>query len=301
MPRTIPSTSIAAGSRRNRGILMLAALFGVLSAALLLAFLNSRGGDGSDIEKALTSGESQSVVVVTRDIPAGTRVTSDMVTVASVPAGVVLPGHLESQDDVVGKITTSPLYKDEQVLQAKVTTFEGQNTLSFKVPDGMRAIAIEVPHEAWIVGGLLQPGDRIDFIGLTTLSRTDPLTGAERPDVVAGIVAQDVEVLAASQKTVKKIVNTDQKKATDASATATVESAPLTSTDSSGKPLEDPDTYEASISVTLALPPDLAAKVSIIDALKDDVGQYRLVLRQKGDDTELSGTVLWSFDEVFKK
>lgn len=303
MPRTISTTSIAAGSRRNRGILMLAALFGVLSAALLLAFMNSRGG-GDDLDKALNSGASESVVVVTRDIPAGTQVTPDMVTVASVPTGALLAGRIQTQEDVIGKVTTAPLYKDEQVVLPKITTFEGQNTLAYKIPDGMRGIGLQVPHEAWIVGGLLQPGDRVDVIGLTTLSRTDPLTGSERPDVVAGIVAQNVEVLAASQTVVRKVVNTDQKKASQApgaAATPSAEAGAVVKTDNSGDPLDNPDTYEKAISVTLALPPELAAKVSIIDAMKDDVGQYRLVLRQKGDDTQISGTVLWSFEEVFKK
>ena len=303
MPRSVASPNLAAGSNRNRGVLMLAPVFGVLSAALVLAFLNSRGGDDSALNDALNSGASESAVVVTRDIPAGTRVTSDMVGVANVPVPALLAGRVQKQEDVVGKVTTAPLFKDEQVIAAKITTFEGQNTLAYKVPDGMRAIAVQVPHEAWIVGGLIQPGDRIDFVGLTTLMRTDPLTGSDRPDVVAGIIAQNVEVLAASQVAVKKVVNVDAQKAAASGATpaATAEAGPVVATDANGKPLGDPDTYQAAISVTLALTPELAAKVSIIDAMKDDVGQYRLVLRQKGDNSEISGTTLWSFDEIFKK
>jgi len=51
--------------------------------------------------------------------------------------------------------------------------------------------------------------------------------------------------------------------------------------------------------VTLALPPDLAAKVSLIDALKDDVGQYRLLLRRQGDSDPLTGTTTFGFDDIF--
>jgi hypothetical protein len=58
-------------------------------------------------------------------------------------------------------------------------------------------------------------------------------------------------------------------------------------------------TYEKAISITLALPPDLAAKVALVDAMKDDVGQYRILPRQKGDARPLSGTVTWSYDDIF--
>lgn len=304
MPRSIASTSAAAGSSRNRGILMLAAVFGVLSAALIFAFLNSRGGDGEAIDKALSSGATESVVVVTRDVPAGQRITSDMVAPKSLPVAALLTGRLQKTDDAIGKVTTAPLYKDEQVVGGKVTTYEGQNTLAYKVPADMRALGLQIPHEAWIVGGLVQPGDRVDVLGLTTLMKTDPLTGSEKPDVVAGMIAQNVEVLAVSQTLVKKVVNlTDKdKKATDpASGPLSAAPAAVVATDANGKPLENPDTYEKSISVTLALKPDEAAKVAIIDAMKDDVGQWRLLPRQKGDENPISGTTLWSFDDIFKK
>ncbi len=44
MNRTIASAT-SSSSSRNRGVLLLAAVFGILSAMLMFAFLNSRGGD----------------------------------------------------------------------------------------------------------------------------------------------------------------------------------------------------------------------------------------------------------------
>lgn len=302
MARSIATT--AAGSSRNKGVLMLALVFGILSAALMFAFLNAKGGDDNLDEQLGATEGAESVVVLTRDVAAGDKITSDMLTTRTIPGGALLPGRVVEMDQVVGKVATTPLFAGEQVIDAKVTTYEGQSTLAFKVPAGMRALSLQVPHEAWITGGLPQPGDRVDIMGITTLVKTDPLTGEEKPDIVAGMIAQDVEVLAVSQKLVKKVVNTDLQARTsttaDPSATAAagadgvvIDSAPV------GNAGEDAETYEKAISITLALPPDLAAKVAIIDAMEDSDGQYRVLVRQKGDATPIDGQQVWSLDEVF--
>jgi len=283
---------------------MLALVFGILSAALMFAFLNAKSGDdGLDEQLGATAG-AESVVVLTRDVAAGEKITSDMLTTRTIPGGALLPGRVVEMDQVIGKVATTPLFAGEQVIDAKVTTYEGQNTLAFKVPAGMRALSLQVPHEAWITGGLPQPGDRVDIMGITTLMKTDPLTGEEKPDVVAGMIAQDIEVLAVSQTLVKKLVNTDVQAGPegsgDPSSTAAAgadnviaASAPV------GNPGEDADTYQGAISITLALPPDQAAKVAIIDAMEDSQGQYRILVRQKGDSAPIDGQQVWSLDEVF--
>jgi len=284
---------------------MLAAVFGILSALLMFAFLNSRGGDGG-IDSALKADSTATdVVVVARDVQVGQTITSDMLTSASIPTALQITGHFSDSKDIVGKVATAPLYAGEQVIAGKVTTFEGQTTLSYKVPTGMRAISLVVPHEAWITAGLPQPGDRVDVLGITTFTKTDPLTGKDRPDIVAGLIAQDVEVLAVGQHLVKFIPNTDASKngAQAGTASSATGAAPATTGGSEGASKDSAkgsdDTYEKSISVTLALPPDLAAKVAIIDAMKDDEGQFRLIVRRKGEDEPVTGQQAWTMDEAF--
>jgi Flp pilus assembly protein CpaB len=277
---------------------MLAAVFGLLSAMLMFAFLSSRGGSSS-ANKALTdAGGAQSAVVISQDIPQGTVITSGMLTVESLPKSAILEGSITDAKAVVGKVATAPLYKGQQLVDRQFTTFVGQNTLAYKVPEGMRAVSLQVPHEAWIVGGLPQPGDHADFLAITTLTRTDPLTGQDKPDVVSDIVAQNIEILAVSQTVVKTVPKVDDPSAT---GSATPAAAVATPGASDAHPLDTGTTFEKAISVTLALPPDLAAKVALIDAMKDDVGQYRLLLRRTGDNTDITGTKLWTLDDIFAK
>jgi Flp pilus assembly protein CpaB len=279
-------------------VLLLAAVFGVLSALLMFAFLNSKGGDDG-VQEALDSGAgAETVVVLTKNVNVGDKITSDMLGTKTIPAAGIVEGYFKDSDmsTLVGKVATAPMYSGEQVLAAKVTTYEGQDTATWKVPEGMRGLSLQVPHEAWIAAGLPQPGDRVDVLGITTLMKVDPLTGEEKPDVIAGFVAQDVLVLAIAQSVVRTVpkIDADAKTSGDGSSTGTgIEQSQAVSPD------QEATTYEKSMSVTLALPPDLAAKVALLDAMEDDTGQYRLLVRQKGDTAPVQGKQIYSYEDVF--
>ncbi len=282
-------TAARGGSSRNRGILMLAVIFGLLSAVLMFAFLRSQGG-GSGTEGLFDDSlQAQSVVVASRDIAPGERITSDMLTVKTLPGSAVLPGVYESPATLEGQVATTLIIAGEQMIPQKITTFEGQNSLSFKVPDGLRAVTLMVPHEAWIVGGHAQPGDRVDFVAITTLVTVDPLTGQEKIDFITGIIAENIEVLAAAQTTILRVANPG----------ASDDGTGIPGPSISGGVVEEAGTFETSISLTLALTPELAAKVALIDAMRDDDGQYRLILRQKGDETVIGGRPVWTIAEIF--
>ena len=263
----------------------------------MFAFLSSRGGNDG-ISQKLSEGEgAETVVVVAKNVNVGDKITSDMLSTKTIPAAALVDGHIKDTDaqSLVGQVAVAPLYAGEQLINSKVSTYEGQNTLTWKVPTGLRAISLMVPHEAWIAGGLPQPGDRVDVLGITTFKTTDPLTGQEKPDLVSGYIAQDVEVLAVSQtlvKTVPKVAdkkdgsNTSGAVSTNAAAQAVI-------------PDKDAATYEKAISITLAMAPDLVAKLAMIDAMDDSAGQWRIVPRQKGDADPISGKTTFSFEDIF--
>ncbi|MBK7330184.1 MAG: Flp pilus assembly protein CpaB [Dehalococcoidia bacterium] len=294
MNRTIAAAS--SSSSRNRGVLLLAAVFGILSAMLMFAFLNSRGGDNG-IDEQLNSGAgAETVVVVTRNVNVGEKITADMLGTKTMPAAALVDGHIKDSEatTLVGQVAVAPLYSGEQVLTSKISTYEGQNTIAWKVPDGMRALGLMVPHEAWIAGGLPQPGDMIDILGITAFVTVDPLTGQERPDLLAGYIAQNVQVLAVAQSVVKTVpkIATDKTSSGAAAVSENAGAQAVATGDETG-------TYEKSISITIALPPDLVAKVALIDAMEDDVAQYRILPRQKGDADPISGKTTYKYEDIF--
>lgn len=296
MARSTTSATVGSTSTRNRAVLLVAAVFALLSAVLMFAFLNSRESGPSASDIASSGAAAESVVVVTRNIGVGEEITADMVETRSLPGSALLDGRVTSPDDVVGKVATAPLYAGEQLIIAKVTTYSEQDTLAYKVPDNMRALSMEVSHEAWINSGLVQPGDRVDIIGVSTLEKIDPLTGEVTPQVVSGFIAQDVEVLAVAQSLTTFVPNLDQPADAEAADPASGDAATDTRVQADDG---DTSTHQESVSVTVALPPDLAAKVSLVDAMKDEFAQWRIVARQKGDGSPIDGQITWSFEDIF--
>lgn len=281
MARSIAAVSGSSG--RNRGVLLLAAVFGILSAVLIFAFLKTSDGSSSNVNDAINAGAgAESVVVLARDVAAGEKITSDMLTTKTIPATALLLGHSTNTEDFVGRVAVQTMFAGEQVLTAKVTSFEGEATLPFKVPEGLRGLGLTVPHEAWIIGGLPQPGDRVDVVAITAFRVTDPLTGNEKPELVSGIIAQDVEVLAMGQTLVRGVPITD-----GAAGVA------------AGEQGADGETREGAISVTLALTPEQAAKIALIDMMEDNEGQWRIIARRKGESDPLAGAILWSLEDIF--
>jgi pilus assembly protein CpaB len=293
-------TAASSSSSRSKGVLLLAAAFGVLSALLMFAFLNTRGGDSGASQGFDFGAGAESVVVLTQDVQVGEVITDEMLGVKTIPSAALLTGFYPDTalQSLVGKVATAPMYMGEQVIEPKVTTYAGQDTATWKIPDGMRAISLAVPHESWIVGGLPQPGDRVDIIALATLMKVDPLTGEQIPDVIAAFIAQDVEILAVSQSVVRTVPKVDGETGGVATGDGTTTGG-STSQGSRAVAPGDNSTYETAISITLALPPDLAAKVVLLDAVEDDVAQYRIALRQKGDSAPIAGENVFSWEDIF--
>ena len=277
-PATVPAT---ASSSRNRGLLLIAALAGVLAAALTFAYLNSQSGGKEEAPAVVSSEETVAVVVVNQDVPFGTKITADMVEVRRVPVAMALTGAFSDAKDVVGKVATTPLIAGEQVVAAKVSDFAGQNTLSYRVPDGRRAMSVTIPHEAWAAAGLVQPGDYVDVLAVYTVVTVDPETTEERTETRAAIIAQDVPVLAVAQTLVEALPKVDEE----------------------GNVTEDivgnyrptgSQTFEEAISVTLGVTPEEAALIAMIDAARDDEAQFRLLVRQTGDHEPIVGPLNWA-------
>ncbi|MBI2912684.1 MAG: Flp pilus assembly protein CpaB [Chloroflexi bacterium] len=241
--------NLAIGGGSNRALLLLALVLGVVSAVLVGVFLSQAGGNGG----GTVSGVTKPAVVASRDIPANTRITADMVTVKNLPEDAVLANVLTDSTQAVGKVTQVPLAAGEQVLPAKVTAtavalaqFGDNPPLSFLVPEGKRAFAIRLSDVA-SVGGLLRPGDYVDII----LTRSAPGVEEGFTFLTPGAgcyVVQDVEVLA---------VGTQVKKTTTGAGSSGVAAA---STD-----------VEAT-AATLAVTPDeawwLAAAQQSVDEAK---------------------------------
>jgi len=90
----------ALGGRTNRALILLGLFLGLVSAALVVVYLSKADGGGGNVSAAKTP-----VVVASQDIPAGTRVTEEMLTLKPIASDAVLPGAFLKTEEVVGQVT----------------------------------------------------------------------------------------------------------------------------------------------------------------------------------------------------
>jgi Flp pilus assembly protein CpaB len=102
----------------------------------------------------------KSVLIAARDIPARTTVTNDDVTMRDVPVDDALSQAYDTQTQVVGRVTSIPIYTDQQITPNLFASSSADTDFSILGSDEQvtadsptwRAVSINIPAER-AVGG----------------------------------------------------------------------------------------------------------------------------------------------------
>jgi len=266
----------ALGGRTNRALILLGLFLGLVSAALVVVYLSKASDDGGG---NVSGGATTPVVVASQDIPAGTRVTVEMLTLKPIASDAILPGAFLKTEEVVGQVTRVPLVSGEQVIPTKVVatgiaiTDVENPPLALVIPAGMRAVSVEVSS---VIGasGLIRPGDYVDVI-LTVQVQSGSTSGgttgeSAKRDQLARTILQNALVLAVDQDVALPAAGGE-------------EGAPP-STDDDAKSNADAST------VTLAVSPVHGEVLTVAETCGENFGgRLALALRPLGE-SELVGT-----------
>jgi pilus assembly protein CpaB len=167
-------------------MITLAIAFAVAASGLTYIYLRTEAaGRGSDVE---------AVVVAARDLTFGETLEPDDMKVAMFPAGSIPEGSYGLEDSLLGQVTKVFLMENEPILDSKLSSKGGG--LSLLISPTMRASSIQVDKVSGVSGFVL-PGDRVDVIW----------TGKDETksrETVAKTILQNVEILAAGEKTEEK-------------------------------------------------------------------------------------------------
>jgi pilus assembly protein CpaB len=222
-----------------------------LCAGALAALLSFRTLRAQEMEVAAKT-RPMLVVVATREIPARTLVTPDMVEETTRPVAALPPNCANSEQEVVGRVAISALAMNEPVQRAAITAQTASLGLAYAVPEGMRAVTVALDS---IIGvaGFLKAGDHVDVVATFDMDRMSNAA-------VAKTVLQDVELLA---------IGPEVRPEEGQSATGK----------KGARPKEQPN-------ATLAVTPADAEKL----ILAESTGKLRLTLRRAGEDLRVSLT-----------
>ncbi len=208
-----------------------------------------------------------------------------MVEIKEISSGAVLADVFGDPAAVVGQVTRVPLVAGEQVIPTKVTPTGAAITnvenppLAFVIPEGMRAVSIQVSN---IIGasGLIRPGDYVDVI-LTVKIETGDSTGGGVTleggrDEIARTIIQNAQVLSIDQDVALTAVNEGS------------EGAPAISDEGESS---NPD----ATTVTLAVSPVHGEVLTVAETCGQNFsGRLALALRAFGDSSLVETRSVWA-------
>ena len=141
----------------NKKVMIIAIVCGLLTVLGLSYYLNSSK------QTVTKTGTYSDVVVAVNTIPAYVKISSEMLTLKSLPTEAVHPDAVASVASIVGGITNAEISKDEQVLKSRVVTENTEAGLAYRIPENMRAMTIPVT-EITGVAGYINKGDNVDIL-----------------------------------------------------------------------------------------------------------------------------------------
>lgn len=139
--------------------------------------------------------ETVPVVVASRPIPIGTRLTPDDLKVVAWPAKTELPGAFATVPALVDRGVIAPIGLNEPVTTARVAGPEQGAGLPPIIPAGMRAISVRV-NDVVGVAGFVLPGTRVDVL----VAVEDDGDESNRKEPMARTVVSNVQVLTAGTR-----------------------------------------------------------------------------------------------------
>ncbi len=161
----------------------LALVFAGIASLMIFTYLKSRPMQATD--------EMTPVVVAVQDLTFGTELKPEQMRVVSYPTASLPKGFYSESDSLIGQVTKVFLMQNEPIIASKLSSAGGG--LSLRIADNMRAASIQVDKVSGVSGFVL-PGDRVDVIA--SIDRY-----GKNNDAIATTVLQNVEVLAAGEKT----------------------------------------------------------------------------------------------------
>ena len=132
-------------------------------------------------------------VVARMEIPVGSRIIAEQLTLAQFPRNVVLEGAFHKIDDrLLGRVAVARIMPREPITDSSLVPIGWGDDLYSVIPDGYRAMTVRF-DDVIGVSGFITPGTLVDVVVVIEAANTSP---SER---IFKIVLQKLKVLASGQ------------------------------------------------------------------------------------------------------
>lgn len=158
--------------------------FGLLAAISVSRYLAGAQAYGKNLND---------VVVAKSEIPLGTKIVADQLTVVQFPKGSTPDGTFESVDKLVGRVAVASFAAREPVTESRLAPEGTAGGLTAVIPEGYRAMTVKVDDVVG-VNGFIMPGALVDVV---VVIEPNDSTSSQGP--ISKIVLQNIKVLANGQ------------------------------------------------------------------------------------------------------
>lgn len=142
------------------------------------------------------------VVVAKAEIPAGSPITPDLVTLVDWPRGSKPKGAFDNPAQVKDRVISAVVAPGEPVLESKLAPIGSKGGLSAVITPGKRALTVKV-NEIVGVAGFALPGNYVDVMVNTQDEKDNPISKIVLEKILVLAVAQEAE----RDPTKPKVVN----------------------------------------------------------------------------------------------
>ena len=140
---------------------------------------------------------SHLVVVAKVEIPVGTRIIAEHLTVAQFTHNVTPQGAFATTDKLIDRVATVRISAREPVTESRLAPVGAAGGFSSVIPEGFRAMTVRVDDVVGI-SGFIMPGTLVDIVVVT-----QPPKSSGQQEMSSKIVLQNIKVLASGQNIYK--------------------------------------------------------------------------------------------------
>lgn len=169
------------GPKGRNTTLIIAIVAGAAAALLAFLFL-SKPAQTPTVPVVAVVPTLSPIVIASKDIPARTIVTNDMVKIDNVPKEKLTGQEAQAPADVLGKVASVPIASGAPILNSAVMAKDPGIGLAYTIKQNLRAMTIALDPVS-SVAGFLKPGDHVDVLATFDAGHNQSLTRTVLQDV----------------------------------------------------------------------------------------------------------------------
>lgn len=177
----------------NKKVIFITLILTIFTSLLIYVYITK------STTKTAVAVEYVNTYVAVKDLPPKYKITDADVKLMKIKKDELNLKALTMKTDIVGKRVKESIIAGEQIVKERLID-DAKATLSSNMPEGMRAVSINV-QEQTIVSNLLRPGDFVDVVASFEQEAVEKTDTKEVYPRITKIVLQNVEVLSLGQDT----------------------------------------------------------------------------------------------------